>query len=70
MPVSVERQKTRARAYAVHHSWAVAEEHIYEDDGISGAEFERRPGSQRLKEALTQRSPFQYLIVMDESRLG
>ncbi|MEP6890931.1 MAG: recombinase family protein [Nitrospirota bacterium] len=67
---SVERQKSRAQAYALQHGWTVADEHIYEDDGISGAEFERRPGFQRLKETLKHRSPFQYLIVMDESRLG
>ena len=67
---SVERQKSRAQAYALQHGWTVANEHIYEDDGISGAEFERRPGFQRLKETLKNRSPFRYLIVMDESRLG
>ena len=67
---SVERQKARAREYAVQHGWTVADEHIYEDDGISGAEFARRPGFQRLKDTLKRRSPFQYLIVMDESRLG
>jgi DNA invertase Pin-like site-specific DNA recombinase len=67
---SVERQKTRARAYAVRYGWTVADEHIYEDDGISGAEFERRPGFQRLKETLKRRSAFQYLIVIDASRLG
>lgn len=67
---SVERQKARARDYAARHGWSVADEHIFEDDGISGAEFERRPGFQRLKETLKRRSPFQYLIVMDESRLG
>jgi DNA invertase Pin-like site-specific DNA recombinase len=43
---------------------------VYEDDGISGAEFDRRPGFQRLKETLKRRSSFQYLIVMDASRLG
>jgi DNA invertase Pin-like site-specific DNA recombinase len=67
---SVERQKARAREYAVLHGWTVADEYIYEDDGISGAEFARRPGFQRLIETLKRRSPFQYLIVMDESRLG
>ena len=67
---SVERQKSRAREYAVRQGWTVADEHIYEDDGISGAEFARRPGFQHLIETLKCRSPFQYLIVMDESRLG
>jgi site-specific DNA recombinase len=67
---SVERQKARALEYADRHSWSVAPEHIFEDDGVSGAEFERRPGFQRLKKALEGRSPFRFLIVMDESRLG
>ena len=67
---SVERQKTRAREYAAQRGWTVVNEHIYEDDGISGAEFARRPGFQRLIETLKRLSPFQYLIVMDESRLG
>lgn len=41
---SVERQKARAREYAAGRGWSVLHEHIYEDDGISGAEFDRRPG--------------------------
>ncbi len=67
---SVERQKSRARDYAARRGWTIADEHVYEDDGISGAEFARRPGFQRLIETLKRLSPFQYLIVMDESRLG
>ncbi|WP_420799902.1 recombinase family protein [Nitrospira moscoviensis] len=67
---SVERQKARAIEYAGRHGWTVQPHHIFEDDGISGAEFERRPGFQRLKETLRHRPPFRYLIVMDESRLG
>src|SRR5690349_14263473 len=66
---SVERQKARALEYAANKGWTVSPEHIFEDDGISGAEFERRPGFQRLKETLRVRSPFRYLIVMEESRL-
>ena len=67
---SVERQKARAREYAAGRGWSVLDEHIYEDDGISGAEFDRRPGFQRLLSALKRRAPFRILIVMDESRLG
>jgi DNA invertase Pin-like site-specific DNA recombinase len=33
--------------------WAVATEHVYVDDGISGAEFAKRPGLLRLINALT-----------------
>jgi DNA invertase Pin-like site-specific DNA recombinase len=67
---SVERQKSRARDYATRRGWTIADEHVYEDDGISWAEFARRPGFQRLIETLKRLCPFQYLIVMDESRLG
>lgn len=40
------------------------------DDGISGAEFTRRPGFVRLMNALQPRPPFQVLIMSEESRLG
>jgi len=39
---SVTRQVERARAYAERKGWTVAEEHIYAEDGISGAEFVKR----------------------------
>ena len=45
---SVTRQVDHARAYAAHKGWSVADEHIYIDDGISGAEFAHRPGFLRL----------------------
>src|SRR6266851_1058996 len=68
---SVARQVERARAYAVRKGWTVAEEHVYIDDGISGAEFhEKRPRYLALMNALGQRAPFQVLIIMDQSRLG
>jgi DNA invertase Pin-like site-specific DNA recombinase len=43
---------------------------IYVDDGISGAEFTKRPGLLRLMNALKPRPPFQALIMSEESRLG
>src|SRR5262245_43502633 len=67
---SVQRQIDNARAYATRKGWRVAEEHIYSDDGISGAEFKTRPGYLRLMNALTPRPPFQALIMSEESRLG
>jgi DNA invertase Pin-like site-specific DNA recombinase len=67
---SVTRQVDRARAYAAAKGWAVADPHVYIDDGISGAEFEKRPGYVALMAALTHRTPFQALILMDQSRLG
>lgn len=39
------RQVEHARAYAIRKGWQVAEEHVYSDDGISGAELSSGPGS-------------------------
>src|SRR5438046_4323486 len=67
---SVTRQVEHARAYATRKGWTVAEEHVYADDGISGAEFVKRPGFLRLMNALKPRPPFQVLVMSAESRLG
>jgi DNA invertase Pin-like site-specific DNA recombinase len=67
---SVTRQIEHARVYALRKGWTVTEEHIYTDDGISGAEFLKRPGFLRLMNALKPRPPFQALIMSEESRLG
>src|SRR5207249_5174924 len=45
---TIEQQLSRLRAYvATHPAWHVAEEHIYRDDGYSGATL-KRPGLDRL----------------------
>ena len=67
---SVTRQIAHARDYAVTKGWIVAAEHIYVDDGISGAEFSNRPGFLRLMNALKPNPPFQALVMSEESRLG
>src|SRR5499427_2417585 len=67
---SIARQIDHARAYAARKGWIVADEHVYVDDGISGAEFANRPGFLRLMNALKPRPPFQILIMSEESRLG
>jgi DNA invertase Pin-like site-specific DNA recombinase len=67
---SVTRQIDHARAYATRKGWIVAEDHVYVDDGISGAEFANRPGFLRLMNALKPRAPFQVLVMSEESRLG
>jgi Resolvase, N terminal domain len=41
---SVSRQLERARAFAERQGWQVLPEYVYTDDGISGAEFVKRPG--------------------------
>jgi DNA invertase Pin-like site-specific DNA recombinase len=67
---SVARQIGHARAYATRKGWIVADEHVYVDDGISGAEFANRPAFLRLMTALKPRPPFQILTMSEESRLG
>ena len=67
---SVTRQVDHAKAYAATKGWTVAEEHIYVDDGISGAEFVKRPGLERLAKDLKPRPSFDALIMSEESRLG
>ena len=66
---SVTRQIDHARAYAVRKGWTIADAHVYVDDGISGAEFENRPGFVQLLKALKP-AAFTILIVSELSRLG
>jgi DNA invertase Pin-like site-specific DNA recombinase len=66
---SVTRQTERARAYAAAQGWAVNDVHVYEDDGRSGADFDR-PALLRLMNALRPRAPFEKLVVSESSRLG
>lgn len=67
---SVARQVAHAKAYAASKGWTVDETLVFVDDGISGAEFERRPAFLRLMNALRPRPAFQALIMSEESRLG
>ena len=67
---SVTRQVEHARTYATRKGWTVADAAIFVDDGISGAEFAKRPGFVRLMAALKPRPAFQVLIMSEESRLG
>jgi site-specific DNA recombinase len=68
---SIARQIEHATAYATTKGWTVSQDHIYSDDGVSGAEFgDRRPGFIRLMNALKPKPPFQILIMSEESRLG
>ena len=55
---SVTRQVEHAKAYATKKGWSVSEEHIYVDDGISGAEFVKRPGFLRLMNTLKRSHRF------------
>ena len=47
---TIDQQLSRLRDYvATHPDWYVADEHIYRDDGYSGATL-KRPGLDRLRE--------------------
>ena len=68
---SVARQIEHAMAYAAKKGWTVPSELIFVDDGISGAEFVKRPGFLSTNEWRMQPKPtFQFLIMSEESRLG
>jgi KaiC/GvpD/RAD55 family RecA-like ATPase len=67
---SVTRQVEHTKAYATRKGWTVADEHVYSDDGISGAEFLKRSGFRRLMNSLKPRPPFQVLVMSEESRFG
>src|SRR5262245_14562280 len=66
---SVPRQIALAREYAASKGWTVDDEHVYADDAVSGATFER-PEFVRLMDALKPRPLFQALIVADLDRIG
>lgn len=55
---SVTRQIEHATAYAITKGWRVSDEQVFVDDGISGAEFVKRPGFIRLMNALKPRPAF------------
>ena len=67
---SVTRQIAHAKAYALKKGWAVPDELIFVDDGISGAEFVKRPGFIGLMNTLKPKPQFQFLVMSEESRLG
>jgi site-specific DNA recombinase len=66
---SVTRQVENAREFAAKRGWLVDEEHVYIDDGISGAEYDKRPGLQRML-AAAERRRFEALIVSERKSIG
>ena len=66
---SVTRQVDNAKAFALKMGWTVPTEHIYIDDGISGAEFEKRPAFMSMMATLP-RPPFRRLMCPSRSPSG
>jgi site-specific DNA recombinase len=70
--LSITRQVELAKEFAGKKGWKTADRYVFEDDGISGSEFAKRPGLQALLAAATvhSRPPFQVLIVSERKSLG
>jgi site-specific DNA recombinase len=66
---SVTRQIQRSREYAMRKGWRVEAACVFADDGISGAEFKRRPGLTALLCAAEAKA-FDVLVMSEPSRLG
>lgn len=67
--VSLDAQEAGARQWAARHGHAVVA--VHRDDGVSGAEWDRRPGVQAVRaEALSRPRPWDVLVVRDLDRLG
>jgi hypothetical protein len=67
---TVTQQVQGARTCIEGKGWTFPDEHVFTDDGISGAEFKKGPGLTRLRTLLGRRAPFRVLVVRDPSRLG
>lgn len=69
-PGRIEAQVRACRAYAEAHGMTVADEHVFVDDGASGANFDR-PGWQALqRSAAAGDPPFACVIVTEPSRVS
>src|SRR5438094_6624868 len=69
---STTRQVEHAKQFAKSKGWTVDEQYIYVDDDVSGAEFENRPGFNRLIADLPKKgkAPFDVLIMSDDDRFA
>lgn len=68
---SVTRQIENAHAFAATQGWSVAEDHIYADDAVSGADVRKLRAKQRLLDVIRSgAAPFQVLIMQKSDRLS
>jgi hypothetical protein len=69
-PERIEAQVRACRAYAEAHGLSIADEHVFVDDGASGANFDR-PGWQALqRSAAAGDPPFACVIVTEPTRVS
>src|SRR5215471_14501949 len=67
---SVVHQEALCRAFITRQGWTVADAHVYVDEAVSGAIFER-PGLRQLLDAAEARPrPFDAVVMYAEDRLG
>src|ERR1700690_2051250 len=65
---TIDQQIVRARQYIDDHHWDIVEEHIYRDDGDSGANLSR-PALDRLRYAVALAS-IEVLVITAPDRLA
>jgi site-specific DNA recombinase len=49
---TIEQQLTRLRSLAQQQGWTLSEEHIYRDDGFSGASLRAYPNNPAARKAI------------------
>jgi site-specific DNA recombinase len=66
---TIEQQVTQLHSYvAAHQGWSVAAEHVFRDDGYSGAKLDR-PGLDALRDQAA-RAAFDVVLVTAPDRLA
>ena len=65
---TIEQQLTRLHSLAKQQGWTLSEQHIYRDDGFSGASL-NRPGLDRLRDAAAQ-AAFDAVLITAPDRLA
>ncbi len=65
---TIEQQLARLRAQIGAQGWTLAPEHVFRDDGRSGADL-NRPGLDHLRDA-ARRSEFDCVLVTEPDRLA
>ncbi|NTV61961.1 MAG: recombinase family protein [Oscillochloris sp.] len=65
---TIEQQLTRLQAYAAEHGWGVSAEHIFRDDGRSGASL-NRPGLDHLRD-IVRSGAIDRVLITEPDRLA